>query len=409
MKRPKFLNDIKGPSPKNQGRAIHLVLSEFINDSRVLKECKTVSELGMNVEVIALHRAPLPQTEFIGNVRITRIQLRTRKWPAQFVFQLVKYLELTLSIIGRCLRADFIHCHDLDPLLMAVICKILSAGRITLIYDAHELETEQGTYGTQLEYWFWQLLEKNLLRFVDHFIVVSNSIANEYINRYGIIEPTVILNCPNYKELPRQNLLRKTLKISENTKLFLYQGGLTRQRGIEFLCEAFSQIGNSSIAIVFLGDGPLEVIVKKYGRLSSNIFYHPAVPHDQLLNYTASADCGILPIKKSCLSYSLCLPNKFFEYCMAGLPILSNDLIEIKSLVKKYDNGVLFDLDSPDPMRSFNSAVKQILSLDLKQLGENSRRLARDYNWESQEIKLKPLYDLTGSGENCHDSPAAIG
>ena len=84
------------------------------------------------------------------------------------------------------------------------------------------------------------------------------------------------------------------------------------------------------------------------------------------------------------------MPNKFFEYAMAGLPILVSDLPEMHTLVEKYECGIVCESVTPDEIIK---GVRKLLSMDLKKLGTNARNMAKDYSWEVQEKKLFSLYD----------------
>ena len=79
------------------------------------------------------------------------------------------------------------------------------------------------------------------------------------------------------------------------------------------------------------------------GEQNERIHYHESVSSKILNEYTCSANIGICLIEDLCLSYKFCLPNKFFEYAMAGLPILVSDLPEMRKLVEEYDCGVVCD------------------------------------------------------------------
>ena len=64
------------------------------------------------------------------------------------------------------------------------------------------------------------------------------------------------------------------------------------------------------------------------------------------------------------------MPNKFFEFIQAGLPILSNNLIEVDKVIKmKYDvpNDHLEMLD--DYITQINDALGRFLNTDYRKEG----------------------------------------
>ncbi len=127
----------------------------------------------------------------------------------------------------------------------------------------------------------------------------------------------------------------------------------------------------------------------KYIDKCHNIYLHPAVSPDTVLNYTSSADIGVSYIQNTCINDYLCLPNKLFEYAMAGLPVLVSNMIEMENLVNKYNMGVVIENESSDSM---NAAISFLKTLDLEQLKQNARRCAEEHSWEIQEIKMISEY-----------------
>jgi glycosyltransferase involved in cell wall biosynthesis len=263
-----------------------------------------------------------------------------------------------------------------------------------LIYDTHEYETEvQGLKGLRKR--LAKILERLGIKFCDRVIVVSDAIANEYVRLYDIPKPALVLNTPPYQEIKKRNLFRKKFGIAKERPIFLYQGGLGKGRGIETLLDTFERLheekerGQAPV-IVFMGYGPLEDQVKKAAQAHENIFFHPAVSPDVLLDYTSSADFGISLIEDVCLSYRYSLPNKMFEYLMADLPVIVSNLPEMRRIVEEYEVGVVAERNNPEGLKS---AVEEAMRLDREALIKRIRRVKRVYNWEAQERVLLKIYE----------------
>src|SRR3546814_122043 len=127
-------------------KALHLVRNNFVSDSRILKETRSLIEAGVvdKLEVVALGDDHLSEHETLGPGRsVWRVPLVSRaRLPKDLLSQSVKYAEWAARIVKRHARQpwDVIHCHDLSPLPIAVALQKCTGAR--LIYDAHELETE---------------------------------------------------------------------------------------------------------------------------------------------------------------------------------------------------------------------------------------------------------------------------
>jgi glycosyltransferase involved in cell wall biosynthesis len=366
----------------------NIVLNDFVNDGRVLNTSKTLSSLDYKVVVVAMHSFELLEKEVVSGIDVERIKLTSRPWPKNKIIQFVKYFEFICRAFFRFRKFDVIHCNDLNALPIGVLIKIFCK-EVKVVYDCHEYETERGG-GNKISKWLMKFFEKNLIRYVDSIITVSDSIAACYSKDYGIVKPHLVLNCPSYTEQERFDLFRKNLNIRTNQTIFLYQGGLGFGRGIELLLEAFFGVNNDENVLVFMGCGPLESLIKEKAETFNNIFFHPAVSPDVLLNYTASADYGILFYEDTCLNHRYCSPNKIFEYLMAGLPVLTSNLYEMKRLVKSEGVGIVAEANTVD---GFRGAISASLSQDYEEIQSNVFEARKKYCWEEQEKVIKEIYN----------------
>ena len=139
-----------------------IVLNNFKNDNRVLKEARSLQKHGYDVLVVALHENSLAEHEIIKNFRVHRIRIRTKCWPKYKLIQTIKYFEFIWKAVKLYKRADIVHCNDLSALPVGVIIKKFFNKNVKIVYDAHEYETERnGLVGIQKK--LHQRLESLLL------------------------------------------------------------------------------------------------------------------------------------------------------------------------------------------------------------------------------------------------------
>ncbi|MBM7661614.1 glycosyltransferase involved in cell wall biosynthesis [Bacillus mesophilus] len=369
-----------------------IVLNNFVNDSRVLKECVTLQNDGNDVTVIALHEGDLKEYEEVNGIKVYRIKLKTRNLPKNLIGQIIKYVELSYKILKKLTgKIDIVHCNDLMPLPISVAMKLLTNGKTKIVYDAHEFQTEtQKLQGKTLRKKLATITETILITKVDKVITVSEGIAKEYEKRYTIKKPELVLNCPNYYEVSKTNKFRELFGIREDQKILLYQGALATGRGIEKLVEAMKELQKErdDVVLVFMGMGHLKDFVKNEAQLNKNIHFLDAVPPSEVLDYTVSADIGVSLIENSCLNYYYSLPNKVFEYIMSGLPVIVSDLPEMKRIVEENNCGVAVEIST----EGFKESISNLLEEDLNAYKKNSLAAAKKYNWEIQEQVLLNLY-----------------
>jgi len=370
---------------------LHLSLTEFRNESRVLKEASSISTLELfdKVFVAALHADGLLERESFGEgVEAKRFKLKTRNLSKGLFAQAIKYLEYTFKVTHYYWKKDItmINIHALSLLPVGYFLKLLYGAK--LIYDTHELETEtNGAHGARKK--IAKLVERLLIKHADYVFVVSENIASWYEREYKIMRPTVILNAPRYYELQQKNVFRESLGIRKEQVIVLYQGGLNKSRGVDTLLTVFSQRQDDSIVIVFMGNGEMEEQVKQLASINNKVFFHPMVPANYVLEYTISADIGIHMIRNTCLNHDYCMPNKLFEYAMAGLPVIVSDMKEMREMVEDYQMGLVVDASDEDMI---NQAIDKMVKTDLNKFKLNARKAAEENAWEVQEVKMLGVY-----------------
>ena len=370
---------------------LHISLTPFRNETRLLKESKSLIKSGVvdKVLIVAMHEDGLAEHEDIDKARsVWRVRLRSRNLSKSLFFQFLKYIELgwRISLHARRNEVHIVNVHSLGLLPLGAWLKFLLGSR--LVYDAHELETEiDGLRGVRKL--FSKIVERLLIRYTDLTIVVGSEIERWYRNAYSISTIVTVMNCPPYRSRACSQLLRDELNISENQKIVLYQGGLSQGRGVEILLDAFQSINRDDFVMVFMGYGELEARIKAAASQCQLIFYKPAVPPSLVLNYTASADIGIHPMEDMGLNHKLALPNKLFEYINARISVIVSNLPEMRRVVMQTGVGVV--------MRNWTAealfeALDEIVRMDKPLLDHNLEQAAKLYCWEAQEQQMLNAY-----------------
>ena len=373
-------------------KVLSIVLNNFIHDSRVLKECVSLHKAGYDISVLALHdnSEGLAEQEQVSGIAVHRVRLVSKSWSKNSVVQGLKYLEFIIRAQSDCRKADILHCNDLNALIVGVVAKIMTLGRLQIVYDAHELECEAGAR-TRRGKKLLELAERVTIPFTNQVITVSPSIAEDYAHRYGIKTPGLVLNAPAWREeILQGDIFRQKYGIRQDQKIFLYQGGLTFTRAVKELIEAFAARQKDDAVLIFMGYGPAEGYIRDAVAKCEKIFLHPAVLPDEIMQYTCGADYGLIFLHtKGNTSYYYCLPNKLFEYATCGLPFLANDLHDIGNMNDKYNMGELVETMS---IEGINNGIDKLMARDYQTLSQNARMMAKAYCWEVQEENLLEIY-----------------
>jgi len=339
------------------------------NASRILKQANFLTDKNIAKRVLILsmfHDDRLQQLENISDfITIKRIKTKTYHLPKNALGDTIKFIEFFFKCIRiiRSVKPVFVIPHSLSVLPIGVFSKTLRKRKV--IYDAHELETERNNlHGVRKQ--LSQFVERRLIKYCDKVIVVNTAIEDWYKKTYKIKNVFSIPNFPVNPYLgrlaPKTSTLRDEFKIPEESIVFIYQGILSKARGIEELLSIFKKTGlPKDRVIIFMGMGDMEDEVKKASEEYEQIFFKPAVLPGEIIENTSSADVGIFIIPdNSSLSYQLSLPNKFMEYSIAGLYICVNDKLKVmKELIHKNYLGTVVGSTKEEIENFIRSVTKE--------------------------------------------------
>ncbi|MGH8936382.1 MAG: glycosyltransferase family 4 protein [Acidimicrobiia bacterium] len=299
-----------------------------------------------------------------------------------------RFLEAALAT-----GADVYHAHDLNTLYVGTLCKRKTGAK--LVYDSHELATGRNRMGPLWRAWcsYW---EGRGIPQADAVIMASPGYAHHAARRYRIPTPTVVRNVPERMEPDPRWDLRAKLGIPAHQRVLVYQGSIQENRGIEQTIEAVTRLEDCVLVVIGYGyhRPALEALVRERGLEKSVRFFGP-VPNDLLISYTASGEVGMCPIINSSLSYYHSLPNKLYEYLMAGVPIVASDFPEMGGLVREEQVGEV--CDPSDPV-SIAEAVRRVIDDPeaAARYRENAREAVDRYNWSAERQRLLEVYQDLG-------------
>lgn len=349
-----------------------IVLShtEIRKDNRILKTIEALLSLqGTHVVAIGQKRAesniptsgPESQSFESHNVGSGELLLSFRGWIRRKIklFEILEPLRLFLRtpirlltffyfncwlVLAALKKADprktaIIYCNDDYSLPASVVVAKVTGAK--LVYDAHELEHDRNGQ-SKLERALTLRLEKLCWPFVDYFITVSESIRLHYLQKFGPKPSAVVMNTPSilatHSETPMMSDIRSVVGLGQEDVILLYVGAFSEGRGIRALLDCAKSLP-SNHHLVFLGEGALEPHILWYEEELTNVHRVLPVPHETVVSFIATADIGVCLLEPVSLSDRLALPNKFFEYAFAGLPILYTDFPEMSKLAESFDLG----------------------------------------------------------------------
>jgi glycosyltransferase involved in cell wall biosynthesis len=307
---------------------------------------------------------------------------------ARGLYRLGRLGRLTAGLVraGRKLgRFDVVHANDLDTLPAAALLARRSGAR--LVYDAHELYTTQEPDPPRAHRRMSASLEGSLARRADVVSTVSAPIAEELRRRLRLEEtPRVVLNCPPLVDVSVE-------PPAEGTPLgVVYQGAMGPGRPLEDLFVAAEYAPGARFTLRIASADPALLRQEVERRGLANVEVVDPVAPDRLVEALVGFEVGLVINRPVTQNDELVLPNKLFEYLMAGLAVAAPRLPGLAPIVDGEGAGVTFVPGRPDLL----GVALQELSEDAGRvlaLRRSARRLAVErYNAEAQANALVSLW-----------------
>jgi glycosyltransferase involved in cell wall biosynthesis len=344
-----------------------IYLGDFFFDARAINMSLSLINSGYSVSVVSVDKKSYVYPEF-KNVRFYFIKLINNNFMKYFEF-----IRKARKILNNK-SYDIIISGD----LYSLPCGVFGKHRGRLIYDSREIYTKLSAHEKKPFIRFCvSIYEKKILRYVDSVLVTAESdlqyLKKKYV-RFNNCSWHTIYNYPLSPTFTTKINFRKKFKIPDNNTLIVYQGVLQRGRGIKALLYLSSIMSNVSAVIIGGGQSQNTYIeFAKKLKVNHKTVFIQKIPYIDLIGYTASCDIGWGLIKNFGVSNYFSLPNKLFEYSLAGLPAIVSNLPNMRLIVEKYNLGLVvseknvaeqcdavnFLIENKKPQKFYRNVAKQ--------------------------------------------------
>ncbi|HEY1259687.1 MAG TPA: glycosyltransferase [Stellaceae bacterium] len=288
---------------------------------------------------------------------------------------------------ARSVAADVWLANDWTALPLAARLARENGG--VYAYDSHELAAEEHAEQAAWRYWKQPIVSAIERRYIGDAAVVSTvsaGIAERLDRLYALPRPTrVVRNTPHYRE---SGFRRTGGRIR-----VLYHGIVASGRGLEVAIDSVA-IWRPEFHFTIRGpENPglshaLRTRIRDLG-LADRVELAPAVPMTELVRAASAFDIGFFVFPDDCWHNRFVLPNKFFEYVMAGLALCVSDLPEMARLVNAYELGVLVPRVDPGAIAA---AVNSLDRERIDRCKQNALAAARELCWEREAAELIGAY-----------------
>jgi len=363
----------------NQYDVVGAVTSDMVTDQRMQKIFTYFENNGLHTLLIGHNKS---QSQTVGDYSFDQKRITTffNKGP-------IFYLEynIRLILILMTLKVRNLYAADLDTLLAVGLVGKLK--RSPYIFDSHELFTEVPELeGRFIKKRIWLLIGRLFIKGAKKRITVGKTIATNLSEKYKA-EFQIIKNYPTLKALDVQK--------NNNSKIILYQGKLNQGRGISQMIEAMDHLPDE-LHLWIIGDGDLYEDLKQTASLSSSkkrIIFKGELKPSELHSITQKAWLGLNLLDTKSKSYYLSAANKVYDYIMAGIPFLTMNFPEYRTLNESYDISYLIDsLDASEIVMAIKDILDNESNHAIKK--QKCQSVRNELNWESESQKLDPVIEI---------------
>jgi len=193
-----------------------------------------------------------------------------------------------------------------------------------------------------------KIIEKMTFKNSTAISVVSNAFKDYLVSEYGNRDNIFINHCVVKKKLFSYNLLenkrdktRKKIGVSKNDIIIIFStGAASKWQNIKKIIKDFKSINNRiNNTFKFLLITKNKVIINKYKKNQNIITL--SLKHEEMGKYLVASDIAIIEREKNLVNKIAC-PIKFGEYLVSGLPVISNDSVEIiTKIIDKFKVGLI--------------------------------------------------------------------
>jgi glycosyltransferase involved in cell wall biosynthesis len=364
------------------------------DDGRIFhRECVTLAHAGYEVTLVVPEEF---KDELRTGVRIWGVEAASRRIGRPVVW-------LRLLRVAFKVRPAVVHFHDPELLVLGPFLKLLLGAKLTIIFDVHEYFidslADKFWIPVRIRPWSSRLaarLQRFLLKWVDGVICAVDGLTPLY--KQSGLPTTVVRNLP-LAELFEDQTPMDLLK-GPGFKL-IYVGLILPKRGINVVLEAMrllSQSGHDDVFLYLIGGAVSQVYMDEIARfcrandLTEKVSWLGAVPHEELKDYLAGANVGLLPGLMTAQYSNPGIATKLFEYMLCSLPVVSADYPHRRIFIDEAQCGLMVPPEDP---AAHAAAIEYLVTHpeEAEEMGKRGRNyVLSSYTWEREQARLLDFY-----------------
>jgi glycosyltransferase involved in cell wall biosynthesis len=265
---------------------------------------------------------------------------------------------------------------------------VAKARGMRLVYFTFEL------YGEQIARpsWFLLWFERFMLRHLVDAVITQNDCRAQVLQRERGSRVTPLL-VHNYKPIHSEHRpggrLREKHGLKPGTRVVLYEGMIVDGRWLEYVAQSVIHLPED-VVLVMMGQEKLKwrqvhADQIKDALVTGRLVLAGPVPHEELPDYVADADVGVIIYDDSVRNNVFCEPGKLSDYIAVGVPVVAPAFPTIGPVVQGFDIGRCFEGHSPEAIAA---TIMSVLERPKAAWAPSLERACAELTWETQVPNL---------------------
>jgi glycosyltransferase involved in cell wall biosynthesis len=330
-----------------QKRALLVVHSYYLRDTRPRRLATTLTDAGWEVDVVCARDEGEPRAETVNGVHIHRLPARRQRGTKfRYAFE---YVSFTLMAFLRVARLWLRHRHNAayvigipNFLVFAALVPKLGGARVMLDMRDPLPEFFEAKYGLSKRHPLVRglLAEERLsASFASQVVTVHHSMAVLYERSVPAAKIGIVMNAPD----PRVFAPDAAARRDPTDRTMLYAGTVASRYGVDLAVRALAVLRDEipELRLRIVGDGDLIPALRALvvgEHLDDRVTFDGPVPLDAIPRIVQESWIGVQPNRDDPLMrYSL--STKVLEWCLLGLPVVAG---ETRPLLELFTEEELF-------------------------------------------------------------------
>ena len=363
-------------------KKVKMILTNgFDPDPRVYKEAKYLISIGMQVEILCWDRENVYLDKEIENIDGIEVK---RFYPYSKYGSGMKQINAYFSFKKQVKQYlnnkdyDYIHCHDLDGIVIGNSAKNKAC---KLIFDMHENYEINGR-SQKIRYVMRAIV--NHYQNKSDYIIYVDELQKDFMSHKNKNKSVCL---PNY---PRTVDFKYCTKSVSDKLRISYIGSVRQYNELKVLIDACRELDNISINIH--GTGVAYERLNSIKNEYSNVKVTGRYNFKQSSKLYNEADLLYVIYPTSSMQYLTSYPVKFFESIITKTPVIVGKNTVLEKFVRKYDIGFVVDGDNIEDVKKMITYIgenKNILENKIK----NLEKIQYNYCWEEVVKHLNKIYN----------------